>query len=59
MAGGDETILGPYDNNSAGWVSAGTAMDTAYVTNLDKYLVIMGAGNLQFTIIHIEATGAT
>ena len=59
MAGGDETILGPYDNNAAGHASAGAAMNTAYVTNLDKYLIVMGAQNLQFSVIHIEATGAT
>ena len=59
MAGGDETILGPYDNNAAGLAAAGAAMNTAYVTNLDKYLIVMGAQQLQFHVIHIEATGAT
>ncbi len=56
MVAGDETILGPYDNNAAGHVSAGAAMDTAYVSANDKYVTIMGANNLQFSIIHIEAT---
>lgn len=59
MAAGDETILGPYANNAAGHTAAGAAMDTAYVSNLDTYMLIMGAGNLQFSVIHIEATGAT
>ena len=56
MAGGDETILGPYDNNAAGHAAAGAAMDTAWATSSDTYSVIMGAGNLQFSIIHIEGT---
>jgi len=53
MAGGDETILGPYANNAAGHVAAGAAMDTAWGNAADSYVVIMGAGNLQFSIIHI------
>jgi hypothetical protein len=53
MAGGDETILGPYNNNAAGHVAAGAAMDAAWVNAADTYTVIMGAGNLQFSIIHI------
>lgn len=53
MAGGDETILGPYNNNAAGHVSAGAAMDAAWINAADTYSVIMGAGNLQFSIIHI------
>jgi len=53
MAGGDETILGPYDNNAAGHAAAGAAMDTAWVHANDTYNVIMGAQNLQFSIIHI------
>ena len=59
MTAGDETILGPYDCTTAGVTTAGAAMDTAYATNLDKYVVIMGAQNLQFWVIHIEATAAT
>ena len=54
MALGDETILGAFDNNVAGLIAAGAAMDTATVAANDKFVVIMGAGNLQFNIIHIE-----
>jgi len=54
MGLGDETILGPYDNNAAGHVAAGAALDTAAVASSDKYVVLMGAGNLQFSIIQIE-----
>jgi len=53
MAFGDETILGPYTNNAAGWTAAGAAMDTAATAATDRLCVIMGAGNLQFTIIQI------
>jgi hypothetical protein len=53
MALGDETILGPYANNAAGHVAAGAALDTAAVNTADKYVVLMGAGNLQFSIIQI------
>ena len=53
MAGGDETILGPYDNNASGHTTAGAAMDTAWGHASDTYTIIMGAGNLQFSIIHI------
>ncbi len=56
MALGDETILGPYDNNAAGHAAAGAAMNTATVANTDTYSVIMGAQGLQFSIIHIEGT---
>lgn len=55
MAAGDETILGPYDNNAAGLALAGAAMDTAWVAVNDKYVQIMGAGNFQFHIIHIAS----
>ena len=54
MAAGDETIMGPYDNNAAGWASAGADLDTNYVDPADKYVVLMGAGNMQFTIIQID-----
>ena len=54
MALGDETILGPYANNAAGHVSAGAALDTAAVSAADKYVVLMDAGNLNFTIIQID-----
>jgi len=53
MAFGDETILGPYDNNAAGHVAAGAALDTAATAATDRIVVIMGAGNLQFSIIQI------
>lgn len=55
MAAGDETILGPYDSSTSGVTSAGAAMDTAYVSANDKYVVIPGANGLQFWVIHIEA----
>ena len=54
MALGDETILGPYDNNAAGHVTAGAAMDAATVTQHDAWVVLMDAGNIKFSIIHIE-----
>ena len=54
MVAGDETILGPYNNNAAGHTSAGAALDTAHVAANDKIVVLMGAGNLQFSLIHIE-----
>ncbi len=53
MAGGDETILGPYNNNAAGHASAGAAMDGAWVHASDTYTVLMDAGNLKYYIIHI------
>ena len=59
MGAGDETILGPYDTTTAGVTTAGAAMDTAYATNTDKYVVISGANNMQFWIIHIEGSATT
>jgi len=53
MALGDETILGPYNNNAAGHISAGAALDTATVSANDYVVTLMGAGNLQFSLIHI------
>ncbi len=53
MALGDEVILGPYDNNAAGHVTAGAALDTAAVSAADKYVVLMDAGNRKFSIIQI------
>ena len=53
MAGGDETIMEPYDTNAAGLTAAGAAMDTAWGNAADTYSVVMGAQNLQFWVIHI------
>lgn len=53
MAGGDETILGPYACNSAGLTAAGAAMDTAWGNAADTYTSITGANGLEFWIIHI------
>ena len=53
MAGGDETVLGPYATNAAGLTAAGAAMDTAWVNAADTYVVVPGAQNLQFWVIHI------
>ena len=54
MALGDETILGPFANNAAGHTSAGAALDTATVAANDKIVVLMDAGNINFSLIHIE-----
>ncbi len=54
MALGDESILGPYKNSTAGVTSMAADMDAATVTNTDSYVVVMGAGNLDFHVIHIE-----
>ncbi len=53
MAGGDETILGPFSTNTAGVTSAGAAMDTAWGNAADTYHVVMGANGLDFHVIHI------
>jgi len=53
MAGGDETVLGPYDTNAAGVTAAGAAMDTAWGNAADTYTCIPCANGLQFYIIHI------
>ena len=53
MAGGDETILGPYDCNTAGVTEAGAAMDTAWGNAADTYTCIPVANGQQFYIIHI------
>ena len=54
MAIGDETIMGPYPNNAAGHIAAGADMDTNAANAADKYVVLMDAGNLNFTIIQID-----
>lgn len=54
MVAGDETVMGPYTTNDAGVVAAGAAMDTAYVGANDHYVVVPGANNMQFWVIHIE-----
>ena len=54
MVAGDETILGPYANKAAGHVLAGAALDTAHVNANDKIVVLMDAGNINFSLIHIE-----
>jgi len=53
MAGGDETILGPYASTTAGVTAAGAAMDTAWVNAADTYTTIYGPNGLQFWVIHI------
>lgn len=53
MAGGDETIIGPYACTTAGVTSAGADMDTAWGNAADTYTTIMGANGLQFWVIHI------
>ena len=53
MAGGDETIIGPFDCSTAGVTSAGAAMDTAWGNASDTYSVIPGANGMQFWVIHI------
>lgn len=54
MAAGDETVMGPYPTNQTGADDAGAAMDTAFDGVDDKYVVVPGAQNLQFWVIHIE-----
>ena len=54
MAAGDETVLGPYDANAAGFASMGAAMDTAYVGANDQYVPWTTANGLQIWCIHIE-----
>ena len=54
MALGDETILGPYDASTTGVTSAGAALDAATVTANDYAIVVPGANNMQFWVIHIE-----
>lgn len=53
MAGGDETILGPYDCSTTGVTAAGAAMDTAWGNSADTYTTIIGANGMQFWVIHI------
>jgi len=53
MAGGDETIMGPFAANTTGVTAAGAAMDTAWVNAADTYSVIPIANGLQFYVIHI------
>lgn len=54
MAAGDETIMGPYDNNAAGHIAAGADLDTNWAHVSDKYVVLMDAGNRKFSIIQID-----
>lgn len=53
MAGGDETIIGPFATNTAGVTAAGAEMDTAWGNAADTYSVIPVANGLQFYVIHI------
>jgi len=53
MAGGDETIMGPFATNVAGVTAAGAEMDTAWTNAADTYTQINGANGLEFWVIHI------
>ena len=53
MAGGDETILGPFRTNSAGVTAAGAAMNTPWGNAADTYSIIPAANGLEFWVIHI------
>ena len=53
MAGGDETIMGPFATNTTGVTAAGAEMDTAWVNAADTYNVIPAANGLEFWVIHI------
>lgn len=54
MVAGDETIIGPYDANAAGFTAMGAAMDAAWVGVNDKYVPWSTANGLQIWCIHIS-----